>query len=275
MIVSTHSPRIERTFKACTAEHRAALVTFIMAGDPSAQMSAQMLSALVASGSDIIELGMPFTDPMADGVTIQEAGRRALAAGQTLSKTLEMVRDFRAENTTTPLILMGYYNPIYHFGGQDFLVQAKQAGVDGLIIVDLPIEEDHELRDPTVAAGLDFIRLTTPTTRGPRLKTISESATGFIYHIGIAGITGAGAASQETLAAAVADIRSHYAGPVCVGFGIKTPDDVAQAAQVADGVVVGSAIIERIAAGNTPEEVGCFVASLRTRVKKPNKETTA
>jgi tryptophan synthase alpha chain len=215
---------------------------------------------------------MPFTDPMADGVTIQDAGRRALLAGQTLQKTLDMVREFRQGNTTTPVILMGYFNPIYRYGIDKFVENSLQAGVDGLIIVDLPIEEDHELRTPADQAGLDFIRLTTPTTKGERLQRICQNSTGFIYHIGIAGITGAGSASQDVLEKAIGNIRQYYDGAVCVGFGIKTPEDVQKAAQVADGVVVGSAIIERIARGDSVDDVGRFVESLRVGVKRKNKE---
>lgn len=266
------SSRLKTAFNICQQENRAALVTFTMSGDPDFETSLALMEKLPTAGADIIELGMPFTDPMADGETIQAAGRRALSSGQTLRKTLEMVKRFRQNNDTTPVILMGYYNPIYIYGVTHFLHDASTIGIDGLIIVDLPIEEDKELQGLTCHTGLDFIRLTTPTTTGTRLEKICHSATGFLYHIGVAGVTGARNASQEILASATKQIKLSTNLPVCVGFGIKTPEDVAQAAQVADGVVVGSAIVERVARGDTPEQVAMFVSSLRERVSRQENE---
>jgi tryptophan synthase alpha chain len=240
--------RIERKFAALKAEGRAALVTFTMAGDPDEKTSLAIAQALPAAGADIIELGMPFTDPMADGPAIQAAGQRALQAGQNMHKTLAMVRAFRERDDTTPLVLMGYYNPIYVYGVEKFLADAKAAGVDGLIVVDLPPEEDEELCLPALRAGLSFIRLATPTTDDVRLPTVLAHTSGFVYYVSITGITGAAAPDAAKVAAAVTRIKRHTALPVCVGFGVRTAESAAAIAQNADGVVVGSALVDAVRA---------------------------
>jgi tryptophan synthase alpha chain len=240
--------RIARRFEALKAEGRAGFVTFITAGDPNLETSAAILKGLPAAGADIVELGMPFTDPMADGPAIQHASQRALAAGQTMDRTLAMVRDFRKGDNDTPIVLMGYYNPIYIRGAERFSHQAAEAGVDGLIVVDLPPEEDAELRDPAAAAGIDLVRLTAPTSDEKRLPVLAAGASGFIYHVSVAGVTGAKAAAEGSVAADMARIRRFSSLPVAVGFGIRTPDQAASVARVADAAVVGSAIVERIAA---------------------------
>ncbi|UOK72111.1 tryptophan synthase subunit alpha [Ancylobacter polymorphus] len=242
------STRIETRFRACAAEGRAALVTFITAGDPDHDTSLALLKALPAAGADIIELGVPFTDPMADGPAIQAAGLRALAAGQTLAKTLAMVKTFRESDATTPLVLMGYYNPVYVYGVERFLADAKAAGVDGLVVVDLPPEEDGELCLPALAAGLDFIRLATPTTDDQRLPAVLKHTAGFVYYVSITGITGAAQADPDAVGRAVARIKRHTTLPVAVGFGVKTPESAAAIAANADGVVVGSALIDALRA---------------------------
>lgn len=242
------STRIETRFRACAAEGRAALVTFVTAGDPDHDTSLALLKALPAAGADIIELGVPFTDPMADGPAIQAAGLRALAAGQTLAKTLAMVKTFRESDDTTPLVLMGYYNPVYVYGVERFLNDAKAAGVDGLVVVDLPPEEDGELCLPALAAGLDFIRLATPTTDDQRLPAVLKHTAGFVYYVSITGITGAAQADPDAVGRAVARIKRHTTLPVAVGFGVKTPESAAAIAANADGVVVGSALIDALRA---------------------------
>jgi len=242
------STRIETRFRACAAEGRAALVTFVTAGDPDHDTSLALLKALPAAGADIIELGVPFTDPMADGPAIQAAGLRALAAGQTLAKTLAMVKTFRESDATTPLVLMGYYNPVYVYGVERFLADAKAAGVDGLVVVDLPPEEDGELCLPALAAGLDFIRLATPTTDDQRLPAVLKHTAGFVYYVSITGITGAAQADPDAVGRAVARIKRHTTLPVAVGFGVKTPESAAAIAANADGVVVGSALIDALRA---------------------------
>ena len=254
--------RIGDRFARLGAEGRKAFVAYVMAGDPDHDASLALLRGLPAAGVDVIELGMPFTDPMADGPAIQRAGTRALAAGQTMDRTLAMVRAFREDDAATPLVLMGYYNPIYSRGVPRFLAEAGAAGVDGLIVVDLPPEEDAELCLPARAAGLDFIRLATPTTDDRRLPTVLQNTSGFVYYVSITGITGAGAASARDVAPEVARIRAAAGLPVCVGFGIKTPEAAAAIAAVADGAVVGSAIVERIGAGEPPEAVLAFVRGL-------------
>lgn len=254
--------RIDAKFAALRAEGRKAFVSYIMAGDPDPATSAEILRGLPGAGVDIIELGLPFTDPMADGPTIQLAGQRALEAGQTLEKTLAMVRDFRTQDDTTPIVLMGYYNPIYSRGVDRFLTDAKAAGIDGLIIVDLPPEEDSELCIPAQAAGLNFIRLATPTTDDKRLPTVLQNTSGFVYYVSITGITGAANAEAGDVGPEVARIKAATELPVIVGFGIKTPDAAQAIASVADGAVVGSAIVERIGAGDTPSDVVQFVADL-------------
>jgi tryptophan synthase alpha chain len=238
--------RIDRRFAALRQEGRAALVTFTMAGDPDYATSVAILKALPQAGADVIELGMPFTDPMADGPAIQAAGLRALHAGQTVKKTLAAVRDFRAGDDTTPIVLMGYYNPIYIYGVERFLADAKAAGVDGLIVVDLPPEEDSELCLPAMQAGLNFIRLATPTTDDKRLPTVLTNTSGFVYYVSITGITGAAAPDAGKVAAAVARIKRHTTLPVCVGFGVRTAAHARAIAEGADGVVVGSALVEAV-----------------------------
>ena len=240
------SGRIDRRFAALRKEGRAALVTFTMAGDPDYTTSVAILKALPKAGADVIELGMPFTDPMADGPAIQAAGLRALHAGQTLKKTLAAVRDFRAGDDVTPIVLMGYYNPIYIHGVERFLADAKAAGVDGLIVVDLPPEEDSELCMPAVKAGLNFIRLATPTTDEKRLPTVLTNTSGFVYYVSITGITGAAAPDTGKVASAVARIKRHTTLPVCVGFGVRTAAHARAIAEGADGVVVGSALVEAV-----------------------------
>ena len=238
--------RIDRRFAALNKQGRAALVTFTMAGDPDYATSLTILKALPKAGADVIELGMPFTDPMADGPAIQAAGLRALHAGQDMKKTLAAVRDFRAGDDATPIVLMGYYTPIYIYGVERFLADAKSAGVDGLIVVDLPPEEDSELCLPAMKAGLNFIRLATPTTDEKRLPTVLTNTSGFVYYVSITGITGAAAPDTGKVAAAVARIKRHTKLPVCVGFGVRTAAHARAMAEGADGVVVGSALVEAV-----------------------------
>jgi tryptophan synthase alpha chain len=238
--------RIEQRFAALQREGRAALVTFLTAGDPDPETSSAILRRLPAAGADIIELGMPFTDPMADGPAIQLSSQRALRRGQTLIKTLDMVRALRGADDAVPIVLMGYYNPIYVHGVQRFLQEAKTAGVDGLIVVDLPPEEDEELCLPALAAGLNFIRLATPTTDDKRLPAVLANTSGFVYYVSITGITGAAVADAEKTRAAVARIKRHTRLPVAVGFGVRTADQAADIARGADGVVVGSALVNAL-----------------------------
>jgi tryptophan synthase alpha chain len=242
----TSSTRIPARFAACKAEGRAALVTFVTAGDPDLATSSAILHALPRAGADIIELGVPFTDPMADGIPVQLAGQRALKAGQTLRKTLAMVAEFRTADDATPIVLMGYYNPIFVYGVERFLSDAKAAGVDGLIVVDLPPEEDAELCLPAIAAGLNFIRMATPTTDDKRLPTVLANTSGFVYYVSMTGITGGAIADYSAVGSAVARIKAHTPLPVAVGFGVKTASDATQIAAYADGVVVGSALVERL-----------------------------
>jgi tryptophan synthase alpha chain len=238
--------RLSASFAKCRDQARAALVTFITAGDPDHETSLAILKALPAAGADIVELGMPFTDPMADGPAVQAAGLRALKSGETLTKTLALVRDFRVGDTHTPIILMGYYNPIYAYGVERFLTDAKAAGIDGLIVVDLPPEEDEELCLPALEAGLSFIRLATPTTDDKRLPKVLQNTKGFVYYVSITGVTGAAIPDFAAVASAVARIKRHTALPVAVGFGVKTPDHAAAVAACADAVVVGSSIVEAV-----------------------------
>jgi tryptophan synthase alpha chain len=247
------SGRIDRRFAALNKEGRAALVTFTMAGDPDYATSLAILKALPKAGADVIELGMPFTDPMADGPAIQASGLRALKAGQNMKKTLATVRDFRAGDDATPIVLMGYYNPIYIYGVERFLADTKASGVDGLIVVDLPPEEDSELCLPAMKAGLNFIRLATPTTDEKRLPTVLTNTSGFVYYISITGITGAAAPDTGKVAAAVARIKRHTKLPVCVGFGVRTAAHARAIAEGADGVVVGSALVEAVRQSLGPE----------------------
>jgi tryptophan synthase alpha chain len=238
--------RIERRFAALKAEGRAALVTFTMAGDPDTETSLAIAKALPKAGADVIELGMPFTDPMADGPAIQAAGLRALRAGQTMKKTLALVREFRQSDDATPIVLMGYYNPIYIYGVDKFLADAKSAGVDGLIVVDLPPEEDEELCLPALKAGLNFIRLATPTTDDKRLPTVLTNTSGFVYYVSITGITGSAVPDASKVNAAVARIKRHTDLPVAVGFGVKNAKSARAIAEGADGVVVGSALVDAL-----------------------------
>ena len=240
--------RIERRFAAVAKQGRAALVTFTMAGDPDAETSLTMLKALPKAGADVLEIGVPFTDPMADGPAIQASGLRALKSGQTLKKTLAMVRDFRNTDDDTPIVLMGYYNPIYIYGVDRFLADATSAGVDGLIVVDLPPEEDIELCLPALKAGVNFIRLATPTTDDKRLPAVLANTSGFVYYVSITGITGAAAPDAARVGAAVARIKRHCNLPVAVGFGVKTAAQASAIAQHADGVVVGSALVDALRA---------------------------
>ncbi|MEM7695770.1 MAG: tryptophan synthase subunit alpha [Pseudomonadota bacterium] len=265
--------RIAERFKSLAAENRAGLVTFITAGDPDLAASGKILEGLPAAGADIIELGMPFTDPMADGPAIQAAGRRALKAGTTLTDVLAMVRTFRQGDDTTPIVLMGYYNPIYHRGVDRFLDEAKAAGVDGLIIVDLPPEEDDELCRPARAAGLDFIRLATPTTDAARLPAVLNNTSGFIYYVAIAGITGTRSAAAADVGDAVARLKAAADMPVGVGFGVKTPEQAKDIASVADAVVVGSAIVDVIAQGgpDVAARTHAFVKTLAEGVRAAQK----
>jgi tryptophan synthase alpha chain len=238
--------RIDRRFAALRQEGRAALVTFTMAGDPDYATSLAIARALPAAGADVIELGMPFTDPMADGPAIQAAGLRALAAGQTMRRTLELVRAFRAGDDDTPIVLMGYYNPIYIYGVDRFLADAKAAGIDGLIVVDLPPEEDDELCVPALKAGLNFIRLATPTTDDKRLPAVLANTSGFVYYVSVVGITGAAAPDPGRVGEAVGRIKRHTKLPVAVGFGVRTAAAAAAIARGADGVVVGSALVDAL-----------------------------
>ena len=240
------STRIEKRFAALKEERRAALVTFTMAGDPDYDTSLAIAKALPKAGADIIELGMPFTDPMADGPAIQAAGLRALKSGQRMTKTLAMVREFRKEDSETPIVLMGYYNPIFIYGSDRFLSDAKAAGVDGLIVVDLPPEEDDELCLPALKAGLNFIRLATPTTDDKRLPTVLTNTSGFVYYVSITGITGAAAPDTTRVATAVKRIKRHTGLPVAVGFGVRTAEQARAIAEGADGVVVGSALVDAL-----------------------------
>jgi tryptophan synthase alpha chain len=261
--------RIDRRFAALKKEGRAALVTFTMAGDPDYATSVAILKALPKAGADAIELGMPFTDPMADGPAVQAAGLRALHAGQTLKKTLAAVREFRAGDDVTPIVLMGYYNPIYIHGVDRFLADAKTAGVDGLIVVDLPPEEDSELCLPAMKAGFNFIRLATPTTDDKRLPAVLTNTSGFVYYVSITGITGAAAPDTGKVAAAVARIKRHTKLPVCVGFGVRTPAHARAIAEGADGVVVGSALVDAVRQSLAPDAkpTGATVAAVTDLVR--------
>ena len=268
--------RIDARFAELAKQGRSAFVTFLMAGDPDPKTSLDILKALPKAGADIIEIGMPFTDPMADGPSIQAAGLRALKAGMTLKKTLEMVRGFRKDDNATPLVLMGYYNPIYIYGVDKFLADAKSAGVDGLIIVDLPPEEDTELCIPAMKAGLNFIRLATPTTDDKRLPAVLANTSGFVYYVSITGITGSASANSTAVGEAVARIKRHTKLPVCVGFGIRTPDAARAIAENANGAVVGTALVDALrgsldAEGRaTPKTVGAvadLVAALADGVR--------
>ncbi|MEX0627396.1 MAG: tryptophan synthase subunit alpha [Cucumibacter sp.] len=243
----SNTSRLSRRFELLKAENRPALVTFFMGGDPDLATSQAILDGLPAAGADIIEVGMPFSDPMADGPAIQMAGHRALKAGMTLKKTLAMVGAFRKGDADTPIVLMGYYNPIYSYGVPPFLKDARAAGIDGLIVVDLPPEEDKELCLPALKAGLSFIRLATPTTDDKRLPKVLANTSGFVYYVSMTGITGATIKSKAAVAEAVKRIKAHTSLPVCVGFGIKNAEDAALIGRDADGVVVGTSIVSAVA----------------------------
>ncbi len=254
--------RIDAKFAQLKAEGKKAFVTYVMAGDPDYDRSLEVVKGLPGAGVDIIELGLPFTDPMADGPTIQLAGQRALEAGMTLQKTLDMAAEFRKTDDTTPIVLMGYYNPIYNRGVDTFLADAKAAGIDGLIVVDLPPEEDEELCIPAQKAGLNFIRLATPTTDDKRLPKVLTNTSGFVYYVSITGITGAAEAQASDVGPEVARIKAKTDLPIIVGFGVNTPEKAEAIASVADGTVVGSAIVNQIGSGKSTEEVLAFVKSL-------------
>ena len=276
--------RLDRTFHACAADNRAALVTFVTAGDPDAETSFAILKSLPDAGADVIELGMPFTDPMADGPVIQAAGLRALRAGQTLAKTIAMVSRFRESDTHTPIILMGYFNPIYVHGVDRFLGDCVAAGVDGLIVVDLPPEEDDELCLPALKAGLSFVRLATPTTDDKRLPAVLANTSGFVYYVSVTGITGAAVPDYSKVSDAVRRIKAHTALPVAVGFGVKTAENAAAVADYADGVVVGTALItvlkdsldaQDAATSGTVPAVAAYVADLARGVRGARRRAQA
>ena len=245
--------RIERRFAALREEGRAGLVTYLSAGDPDPDTSARLFGGLAPAGADLIEIGMPFSDPMADGPAIQEAGQRALKQGMTLRRTLALVRELRRVDEATPIVLMGYYNPIYRYGPESFAQDAVAAGVDGVIVVDLPPEEDAELTQPARAAGLDFVRLATPTSDDRRLPRIVERARGFVYYVAVAGTTGTRSADAASVAAAVTRLRRFTRLPIAVGFGIRTPKQAAEVARAADAAVVGSALVQRLALNLNPD----------------------
>ncbi|MFD2238857.1 tryptophan synthase subunit alpha [Aureimonas populi] len=268
--------RIEERFRALKAEGRPALVTFLMAGDPDIETAFSILRQLPAAGADVIELGMPFSDPMADGPAVQKAGLRALRAGETLRRTLETVRRFRAGDAATPIVLMGYFNPIYIYGVERFVADARQAGVDGLIVVDLPPEMDEELCLPAMKGGLNFIRLATPTTDEKRLPAVLKNTSGFVYYVSINGITGSAAPDTGKVAASIERIRARTDLPVCVGFGVRNAEQAEALGRHADGVVVGSVLVGAIegslvngaASADTPEAVLSLVRELREGVAR-------
>jgi tryptophan synthase alpha chain len=270
------STRIDAKFAELKALGRAALVTFVTAGDPDYDTSLKIIKGLPKAGADIIELGVPFTDPMADGPVIQAGGLRALANGQTLKKTLKMVKEFRVGDKTTPIVLMGYYNPIYVYGVDKFLVDAKKAGADGMIIVDLPPEEDDELCIPAMEAGMNFIRLATPTTDDHRAPAVFKNTSGFVYYVSVLGITGSKAPDLKSVKANVNRLRKHTTLPICVGFGVKTAEQARMITKDADGVVVGSALVSAVAnslnkqgkaTAKTPSAVHKLVAEIAKGVR--------
>lgn len=272
--------RIETRFAKCRAEGRAALVTFLMAGDPDPATSLELIKSLPKAGADVIEVGMPFTDPMADGPSIQAAGLRALAAGMSLAKTLDLVRAFRKDDNETPIVLMGYFNPIYVRGVDKFIAEANEAGVDGLIVVDLPPEEDSELCKPALDAGLNFIRLATPTTDDKRLPKVLQNTSGFVYYVSVTGITGSAIPDYSKVTGAVARIKKHTSLPVAVGFGVKSAETAEQIASGADGVVVGTALVEAVrtsldkdgkATAKTVDAVTALVQDIAAGVRRARK----
>lgn len=260
--------RIEKTFEKLKSEGQKGLVTFVTAGDPDADKSLKILERLPEAGANFIEIGMPFSDPMADGPAIQEASLRALKNGMDLKGTLELLQKFRTKNSDTPVILMGYFNPIYKYGCENFVRNAKNAGADGLIIVDLPPEEDEELRIPAQEAGLDLIRLITPTTIGTRLDTVLENASGFLYYVSITGVTGTKSANIDEVSAHIENIKTKTNLPVAVGFGIKTPADVENMSKIADAVVVGSSIVDNIEKNQLDNGLSTIIADQVTTLKK-------
>ncbi|AMM86322.1 tryptophan synthase subunit alpha [Martelella sp. AD-3] len=268
--------RMEKRFAALKAEGRPALITYFMGGDPDFDTSLEIMKALPKAGADVIELGMPFSDPMADGPAIQMAGLRALKGGQTLEKTLELARQFRRQDADTPIVMMGYYNPIYIYGVERFVEAALEAGIDGLIIVDLPPEMDNELCIPALAKGLNFIRLATPTTDEKRLPTVLRNTSGFVYYVSMNGITGSALPDPSRVGAAVSRIKAHTDLPVCVGFGVKTAEHARLIGAAADGVVVGTAVVNQIAgtldangkgSRDTVDAVATFVRGLSSGVR--------
>ena len=262
--------RIEARFAKLRQENRAALVTFVMAGDPDFDTALKIVEGLPQAGADVIEIGMPFSDPMADGPAIQAAGLRALKGGMSLRRTLDLVKRFRARDQDTPIILMGYYNPIYRFGPEAFAAAAREAGADGLIIVDLPLEEDAELRPLATKAGMATIRLVAPTTDDQRLPLVLKDASGFVYYVAVLGTTGTKSAAAADVAAAVARIRKHTRQPVADGFGIKTPEQAADIARISDAAVVGTAlvqVIEKAASAEAPAAAANFVRALAMAVR--------
>lgn len=265
--MSVPGARIAKRFAALKSEGRAGLVTFITAGDPDAKTSAAILSGLPAAGADVIEVGMPFSDPMADGPVIQASSLRAIRAGQKMRGTLAMVRAFRANDADTPIVLMGYFNPVHHYGVETFASDAAEAGVDGLIVVDLPPEEEAELKIPADRAGLSIIRLVSPNTSDARIARLMQASSGFVYYVSITGITGTRSAEAVGVGKSVARIRKATNLPVAVGFGIKTPEQAEEVARVADAAVVGSAIVERCAAGDA-KAVHAYVAELAKGVRR-------
>ncbi|MGC4023701.1 MAG: tryptophan synthase subunit alpha [Mesorhizobium sp.] len=276
--------RIDRRMAKVKAEGRPALVTYFMGGDPNYDTSLKVMQALPKAGADIIELGMPFSDPMADGPAIQAAGLRALKSGQTLAKTLEMAREFRKTDNETPIVMMGYYNPIYIYGVDRFLADAKQSGIDGLIVVDLPPEMDNELCVPALKAGINFIRLATPTTDDKRLPKVLENTSGFVYYVSMTGITGSALANTGKVSEAVQRIKAHTDLPVCVGFGVKTAEQARTIGASADGVVVGTAIVNAIAnvlgpngqqTADPAEAVATLVSGLAQGVRAARLETAS
>jgi tryptophan synthase alpha chain len=262
MLQGAFMTRIDDTFARLKSQGKKAFVAYIMGGDTDAATSLAVMRGLPAAGVDVIELGMPFTDPMADGPTIQAAGQRALEGGMTMDKVLDMVRAFRAGDKTTPIVLMGYYNPIYSRGVERFLADAKAAGIDGLIVVDLPPEEDAELCIPARKVGINFIRLATPTTDDRRLPKVLQNTSGFVYYVSITGITGAAAALATDVAPEVARIKAKTDLPVIVGFGIRSPETAKAIASVADGAVVGSAIVKMVEEKHTVDAILAFVKGL-------------
>ncbi|MCB2081253.1 MAG: tryptophan synthase subunit alpha [Rickettsiales bacterium] len=265
------SNRISQCFSELKKSGQKALITYVMANDPDQVTTLEILQTLAESGADIIELGLPFSDPMADGPAIQEAANRALRSGGSTERTLEIVKEFRQNNTTTPIVLMGYYNPIYRYGVEKFVSDAVVSGVDGIIIVDLPPEEAEEFTQYSNPAGLDFIRLTTPTTDTKRAEVVLSDTTGFVYYISVAGVTGTRSASTDSITKAVKNLRKLTKLPICAGFGIKTPEQAAAIAPCVDGVVVGSAIIEYVKQRATPDvsimsQLSAFVKSLKQAI---------